>query len=112
MMNTAEKTLREEKTIRLMIGMYCQGKHFTTEGMCDECKALYEYALSRIEKCPLKNDKPVCSKCPIHCYKPEMRENIRSVMRYCGPRMMYKHPVLGIRHLLDVLIRTGEIKEK
>ena len=35
-----------------------------------------------------------------HCYKPEMRERIRQVMRYSGPRMITKHPVAAIRHLL------------
>ena len=40
-------------------------------------------------------------KCPTHCYKPEMRERVRAVMRYSGPRMLREHPVLAIAHLAD-----------
>ena len=29
----------------------------------------------------------------------EMREKIRLVMRYSGPRMIYTHPIMGFRHL-------------
>jgi hypothetical protein len=29
-----------------------------------------------------------------------MRENIRDVMHYSGPRMLRRHPFLAIRHLL------------
>jgi hypothetical protein len=30
-----------------------------------------------------------------------MRERIRIVMRYSGPRMLYRHPILSIRHKMD-----------
>ncbi len=43
-----------------------------------------------------------CSKCPIHCYKPKMREHIREVMRYSGPRMIFYHPIIAIKHMLSV----------
>ena len=29
-----------------------------------------------------------------------MREKIRTVMRYSGPRMLGKHPIAAIRHLI------------
>ena len=31
--------------------------------------------------------------------KPEMREKIRQVMRYSGPRMIFHHPIAALRHL-------------
>jgi hypothetical protein len=31
-----------------------------------------------------------------------MRERIREVMRYAGPRMLYRHPVLAGKHYLKV----------
>jgi hypothetical protein len=34
-----------------------------------------------------------------------MREKIKEVMRYAGPRLIYRHPILAIRHLLDGLKR-------
>jgi hypothetical protein len=30
-----------------------------------------------------------------------MRERICAVMRYAGPRMMYRHPMLAFYHLID-----------
>ncbi len=30
-----------------------------------------------------------------------MRERVRVVMRYAGPRMLFRHPILAVRHLLD-----------
>jgi hypothetical protein len=30
-----------------------------------------------------------------------MREKIRVVMRYSGPRMMFSHPILAIKHVMD-----------
>jgi hypothetical protein len=30
-----------------------------------------------------------------------MREKVKGVMRYAGPRMTYRHPVLAIFHFLD-----------
>jgi hypothetical protein len=30
-----------------------------------------------------------------------MRERVREVMRFAGPRMLLHHPILAIRHQLD-----------
>jgi len=58
-----------------------------------------------MENCPFKEGKPVCSACSIHCYKPAMREGIRQVMRYAGPRMLLRHPLLTLAHFLDRMAR-------
>jgi len=98
---------REEKTIATMVGMYCRDHHGTAGqpdvagGLCEECSALLEYARSRLERCPYGLDKPTCAKCTTHCYKPTMREQVRAVMRYAGPRMMTEHPLLAAAHLSD-----------
>ncbi|MDR2525428.1 MAG: nitrous oxide-stimulated promoter family protein, partial [Oscillospiraceae bacterium] len=34
------------------------------------------------------------------CYRADMREKIRAVMRYAGPRMLLHHPVMAIRHFI------------
>lgn len=31
----------------------------------------------------------------------EMREKIRAVMRFSGPRMIFHHPVAAVRHVLE-----------
>ena len=68
---------------------------------CEECASLLAYALRRIEDCRFGDEKPTCAKCPVHCFRPAMREPMRVVMRYAGPRMTVRHPYLAVRHLLD-----------
>ncbi|WP_373691314.1 nitrous oxide-stimulated promoter family protein [Endozoicomonas sp. YOMI1] len=46
-------------------------------------------------------EKPTCANCQVHCYKPEQRRQIREVMKWAGPRLLLKHPVLTIQHLID-----------
>ena len=100
----AEKSARierERKTVILMIQMYCSRFHAAVLPPCPECDQLTRYAAQRIDRCVYRGQKPVCAKCDIHCYKPKMRESIRGVMRYSGPRMLLHHPVLGITHFFD-----------
>ncbi|MGD0021613.1 MAG: nitrous oxide-stimulated promoter family protein [Smithellaceae bacterium] len=93
---------REYKAIVAMIGLSCRERHDTKKGkLCPACRELLTYAKARLDKCSYKEKKPTCARCPIHCYKPAMRERIRDVMRYAGPRMLRRHPVLALRHLLD-----------
>jgi len=92
---------RERKTIKAMIAVYCKGNHNSSKTLCGECSMLLDYAFKRIEKCPFRADKPTCAKCTVHCYKPDMRELVRKVMRYSGPRMMLHHPLLALLHLID-----------
>ena len=61
------------------------------------CAAL---RMARIEHCPFMETKTFCSACKVHCYQPEMREKIRTVMRWAGPRMLPVHPVLTIKHVI------------
>lgn len=55
--------------------------------LCPECSEFARYAEVRTAYC--NNDpKPFCAFCEIKCYKPEMREYSRKVMRYSGPRSL------------------------
>ena len=99
MANKKNKLKKERKTIEIMIKNFCKHHHNVNGKICSDCYSLTEYANLRLDICPYGENKHVCSKCPIHCYKPEMRENIREVMRYSGPRMIYSHPYLAFRHL-------------
>mgnify|MGYP001829024406 CR=1 FL=1 len=92
---------RERRTIDAMVHIYCRDHHGTRGEVCSDCEDLRAYAFARLEKCRYQDDKPTCANCPIHCYRPEMREKVRSVMRYAGPRMMLRHPVLAIAHVRD-----------
>ncbi len=101
-MNKTElKREREKKTVSEMISLYCRKNHGTKKGLlCDECRQLLDYATARSDKCPFMENKTFCSNCKVHCYKPEMREKIRIVMRFSGPRMIMYHPVMAIRHVI------------
>jgi hypothetical protein len=92
---------REGKTIAAMIRMYCRDQHHTLNDLCPDCQDLLAYARERLARCPYQEGKTTCARCPIHCYKPDMRERIRAVMRYAGPTMMYRHPILALYHLID-----------
>lgn len=79
--------------------------------LCPQCQALLDYAHKRLEHCKFGEDKPSCTRCPVHCYKPAMREQIRQVMRYSGPRMLLHDPIMAIRHLWDFLrAKVGGVK--
>ena len=90
---------REHKTIKAMIGIYCHRQHGTKKELCQECQELLDYATVRLEKCPFQEEKPTCANCTVHCYRPEMQERIRDVMRFSGPHMSYRHPILAFMHL-------------
>lgn len=100
-MSADKKREREKKTVALMIRLYCRKKHGTKNELCPDCKALSEYAAQRSDKCPFMESKTFCSNCKAHCYKPEMREKIREVMRHSGPRMIMYHPVMAFRHVIE-----------
>lgn len=98
-MNLEKKRQNEIDLIYEMISIYCKKKY--KEDMCEECMKLYEYAKQRIEKCPMMETKTFCSQCKIHCYQKEQREKIKKVMRFSGPRLIFHHPILVIRHGIE-----------
>ena len=99
----AAKRAREKRVVSEMIAIYCRGQKHPrgSARLCPDCAAIDQYAQMRSDKCPFMATKTFCANCRVHCYKPEMREKIRQVMRYAGPRMMFHHPVMAIRHLIE-----------
>lgn len=100
-MNASEKREREKKTVAFMIRLYCRKKHGTKTGLCAECRVISDYAAVRSDNCPFMETKTFCSNCRVHCYKPEMSEKIRKIMRFSGPRMILYHPSMAIRHVIE-----------
>ena len=84
-----------------MISCHCRDHHATKAALCPDCQGLADYAAVRLERCRFGPDKPVCAKCPVHCYQRVRREQVKAIMRYAGPRMVWQHPVLSLRHWLD-----------
>ena len=93
---------RERVTIGKMVGIYCAGHHEASgDALCEACQEFLDYAELRLEKCPYGEDKPTCANCPIHCYKPARKAQAKAIMRYAGPRMLIRHPLLAIAHQMD-----------
>ena len=99
-MDTQTKREREKQLVSQMIALYCKKNH-GGEGLCPDCAALDAYARQRSDRCPFMETKTFCSNCTVHCYKPEMREKIRAVMRFSGPRMIFHHPIPAVRHVIE-----------
>ena len=57
--------------------------------LCDECKRLLRHAVVMRALCPL-DPKPKCRNCPQHCYRPLYKDQMEEVMKYAGPRSLFK----------------------
>lgn len=97
--NIESKREKEKIMVSQMIALYCKDMH--KGALCEECAALKAYAEMRSDKCPFMETKTFCSNCKVHCYKSDMREKIREVMRYSGPRMIFYHPITALRHVIE-----------
>ena len=109
-MNVQSKREREKETVSLMIAIYCRKKH-GGKTLCPDCAALEAYARQSSDKCPFMETKTFCSNCKVHCYKPDMREKIREVMRFSGPRMIFHHPVMAMRHVIETKKEKKRLEE-
>ena len=103
-----QRLAREWKTMEAMIRIYCRNHHKTGATLCAECQGLLDYATVRLERCRFGAEKPTCAKCPVHCYQRARREQVRIVMRYSGPRMVWEHPIMSLRHWLDGFRKAPE----
>jgi hypothetical protein len=102
---------REEKTISIMIDMYCKNEH-EQDTICEECQKLKEYAYFRLSKCPFQEKKPACQNCKIHCYKPGMKDFVKDVMKKSGPKMILKHPYFAVMHVVDTMKTAPDLPKR
>lgn len=94
------RRMRELKTIATMVRMYCRSHgHEPRRPLCASCTTLLEYSTRRLDRCVFGDAKPTCANCVVHCYRADMREQIRMVMKWAGPRMLFRHPLMAILHL-------------
>lgn len=112
MKDLCKKRENEIKVVGQMIAIYCKAHH-SCKNLCPECQELYDYAVKRVNNCPFMESKTFCSNCKVHCYKPEYREKIKVVMRFSGPRILFVHPYLAIKHVIEMKKeRNAQKKEK
>ncbi len=101
MKRQGRRIAREKRTIAAMAQIYCRDHHGGSDKLCDQCSSLLDYAVRRLDVCPFQEEKPACNHCRVHCYSIVMRERVKVVMRYAGPRMALRHPLLSLFHLRD-----------
>ena len=112
-MDVNTKREKEKAMVSEMIALYCRKKHNSKKGcLCKECEELNEYAKVRSDKCPFMENKTFCSNCKVHCYKKDMREKIREVMRFSGPRMIFVHPKAAISHVIETKKEKKRLENK
>ena len=99
---------REAQLLSAMVRDYCR-RHHGHETPCEDCRTFLTYALTRLACCPFGQKKPTCLKCKIHCYRAQEKETARVIMREEGPRMLLKHPILTVEHLIK---NTREAPDK
>jgi len=102
---------REKRTISAMLRIYCRDHH-GDDCLCGDCARLLDYARRRLDSCPFQEVKPACNHCEVHCYSALMRERVRDVMRYAGPRMLLRHPLLSLFHMRDKLRRVPRLPDR
>lgn len=94
------KIAKEKRILTVMIKIYCRKKH-RSQDLCDECRILLSYAVNRLDHCRYGENKGFCNQCSSHCYNKVNQAKIRKVMGFSGPRMIFYHPIMVIRHLLS-----------
>jgi hypothetical protein len=97
----AERLIRERRTVAALIALYCRDQHGTQGELCAVCASLAAYASERLTRCRFGAQKPTCVRCPVHCYGLSQREEIKQVMRYSGPRLLWRHPIWAMLHVWD-----------
>jgi hypothetical protein len=103
---------RELATMRAMARIYCRDHHGSKAELCADCADLMAYATRRLDRCVFGEAKPTCANCTVHCYTATMRERVRAMMRYAGPRMLSRHPVLALAHIIDGRRKVPELPRK
>lgn len=98
MKSTDSKREQEKRVVAQMIRLFCKKQHHQAD-LCPDCREVLSYAMDRSDHCPFMESKTFCSSCKVHCYRLEMREKIRDIMRFSGPRMLLYHPVLAVSHM-------------
>ena len=78
-----------------------------------ECAALDSLCHGRgVEQVPVYGDQDLLLQLlSVHCYKPDMREKIREIMRFSGPRMIFHHPMTAITHVIETKKEKKRLEE-
>ncbi len=110
--NLTLKREKEKQVVSEMVALYCHKQHHTRGAeLCPQCAAVLDYARARTDHCPFMESKTFCVNCSVHCYKPDMREKIREIMRFSGPRMLFHRPGMALSHAFSMLREKHNLKQ-
>ena len=109
---------RDLKVVARFIDVYCRHQHSDANkspmrlkthdvagiygkpvSLCAECRKLLGHAFVKRTHCPLV-PKPICKKCPDHCYVPKYARQMREVMKFSGRRLVLRGRLDYLFHLL------------
>lgn len=130
-----EKKLFEKKIFLLMTAIYCKDKvsaskksisKYKFEDAVDEfiasnpklCKykisdnyyKLIKKVFKHTDRCPHSYYKTFCHSCPTRCYKDEDLAQIEPIMKHSGKRILFKHPAIGAKFLINLIKAKKIIK--
>lgn len=130
----AAKKLFEKKIFLLMTSIYCEDmisgskksiSKYKFEEDIDEFilnrPKLWKYkindtyyelvmkAFRHAERCPHSFYKTFCHQCPTTCYKLTDLEQIEPIMKYAGRKIMMKHPLIGTKFVINLLMAKKTI---
>ena len=98
-----QKKSRDIKVLANFVAIFCRENHrteakeiFTAPDdrlvpvignknllLCEDCRKLLNHGIVKLLLCPY-DPKPMCKKCPKHCYAPGYREKVKEVMKFSG----------------------------
>ena len=132
----AAKKLFEKKIFLLMTAIYCEDmisgskksiSKYKFEEDIDEFilnrPKLWKYkindtyyelvmkAFRHAERCPHSFYKTFCHQCPTTCYKLTDLEQIEPIMKYAGRKIMMKHPIMGLKFVINLLMAKNLINK-
>jgi hypothetical protein len=106
------------KTVARFIDVYCRFKHKNAQKslvqlkthdvstiygrelhLCRDCRKLLAHAFVKRSRCPF-DPKPMCKKCPDHCYAPAYAARMREVMKFSGRKLVLSGRLDYLLHLL------------
>lgn len=101
-MEVQKRREKKHEIVEKMIETYCtKQKHLNDGGkLCSDCDELLNYSLQRTTRCPHVEKTLFCVNCPTPCYKPDMKEKMRIMMKYSGPRFFFSHPLIVLEHVM------------
>jgi hypothetical protein len=110
---------RDLKVVARFIEVYCHHQHGEANkgpvhlktfdvlticgkelSLCTECGKLLAHAFVKRSNCPF-DPKPMCKKCPDHCYATNYAKRMREVMKFSGRKLVLSGRLDYLFHLFS-----------